>query len=160
MTDYLLNMAQSLTYNQLSNNYLYIFSEITNDPTLQTEPARFEWLLRQQPIPCPLADIMPEVLAQYTNLHDINLYIHQAKRYTTVIAIRFYPRSALTVDYQQAIAYQPPMLHTKLPIPYWVDSPSLKFDVNWKVHAPVTSLKRWTLTQKWRLMTYLERFQS
>lgn len=158
MTEQLLIIADGLTFNYLSRNCWFIFSEIIDNGDFRTERDRFQWLVQQKLSPQQLVDIMPEVLQQYHNLYDINLFVHQAKRQKTIIDIRFYPRSALDSSYRQLTAHEPPMLHTKLPMPYWTHyDKTLKFDVNWKTYAPISSAKRWLLTKKWRLLTFLNR---
>ncbi len=157
MTIHLLSMASVLTYNVLSTNCRYIFSEIYNSQNVLTEKERYLQLERMQLIPQVLVDIMPEVLRHYANLYDINLIIHKATSQATIIDIRYYAKSSLESEYRQLVVANAPMLHSKVPMPYWVEENILRFDINWKIHAPVSWVKRQWLTQNWHLLTYLHR---
>jgi hypothetical protein len=155
MTADLLRIARQLTYNCLSDNSLYIFSEIL--PIVLTERERFLQLEKTQPVPQQLAAIMPQLLAHYADFYDINLFIHKAERKRTVIDIRYYAKSSLGAAQRQLAAADAPMLHGKVPIPFWASHSTLKFDINWKVYAPVSRLKQLWLTQQWRVASYLTR---
>ena len=130
----LLEMARGLTWNRISDNCLFIISEIRDTPI--NAHARRK-IIRQQndaKQPVPLHALLSALRQLYPNLHDINLHIYHATRDRTIIDIRYYPRTSLPEAYCQQVAAHPPMLHGKVATPPWLASGAKgeKFDINWE----------------------------
>jgi hypothetical protein len=130
----LLKLARELTWNEISDNCLFIISEITDEPTDAHQRRRLTKRLNDAKQPLPLDALAPALHQLHGNLHDINLYIYRATTKVTVVDVRYYPRSSLSANYQAQVAYQPPMFHVKVATPPWValEQPQPKFDINWE----------------------------
>jgi len=134
MVPRLLNMARGLTWNTISDNCEFILSEIQDTPIDADEHRKSSKRQNEVKHPVPLHALLPTLRLLYSNLHDINLVIYQAKRERTIIDIRYYPRTSLSEAYRQQVAANPPMLHCKVAIPPWLASATKqeKFDINWE----------------------------
>ncbi|NII28785.1 hypothetical protein HB364_27130 [Pseudoflavitalea sp. X16] len=140
-TDTLLNMARESSWNAISNHCRYILSAIKFEQfnnVFAERKIRIAENNKKEPV--SLADIMPALLDMYSNLYDINLYIHLAKKKLTIIDIRYFPKSLQEEDYRKTIANNPPMLHCKVAIPPYahelnLPKPQQRFDINWE-HNP------------------------
>lgn len=138
----LLAMARDVAFNTISENCLYIISEILDsDMDLSTiEKIR----IRNNCLKTPkdLKVLIPELEELYPNLYDVNLYVYKAKRTYTVVEIQYYPRSTHSPDYQKLTELQETMLHCKVPLPNYHADHSDKFDINWQSG---------TLNHRWRM---------
>lgn len=141
----LLEMARGLTWNKISDHYKFIVTEIKD--SLENAHIRRQFLKAEndKKTPLTLVELMPTLQNLYENLYDINLSIYKAKKYLTIIDIRYYAKSSLDTEYMQKVQSNPPMLHNKVAMPPWLSWPSdkkEKFDINWE-H------KQWLIN--WRL---------
>lgn len=66
------------------------------------------------------------------NIYDINLYIYKSTNHQTIIDVRYFLKSDLDSDYLKTVINNPPMLHSKLTRPPYVNDKE-KFDVNWEL---------------------------
>ena len=131
-THALLRMAHESAWNTLSDHCVYIVSEIRNEGDFSVERQNRNAENKHKD-PQPLSAVMPELLGRFSNLYDINLYIHQAKRDSTIIDIRYFPKSSLEPEYQLKEKDRAPMLHAKVGIPPWHFDKSQQFDINWEL---------------------------
>ncbi|MGI4737518.1 MAG: hypothetical protein ACRYG7_20315 [Janthinobacterium lividum] len=130
----LLKLARELTWNYISDNCLFILSEITDEPMNAHQQRRVAKRLNNAKQPLPLADLAPALHQLHGNLHDINLYIYRATREVTIVDVRYYPRSSLAPAYRAQVAELPSMLHVKVATPPWLAlmEPLPRFDINWE----------------------------
>jgi hypothetical protein len=115
----LLDLARSLTWNTLSNNCKFIFSEIKDTDKDFVEQQQLMIEENEKKNPVLLDELMPTLQKSYSNFYDINLLVYKSTIKMTVIDIRYYPKSLLDDEYQQTIINNPPMLHCKVTIPPW-----------------------------------------
>ena len=127
----LLQMASDLTWNKIPANCLFIHSEIRKHINRNLFKQREqETKENNKKIPVSLEALMPELLAIYDNLYDINLEIYKATKHHTIIDIRYFLKSSLDEQYRQTSMDQPPMLHAKVSIPNYLSDKKKKFDIN------------------------------
>jgi hypothetical protein len=141
----LLKLGRTLTRNDISDNCLFILSEITDEPTNAHQRRRVTKRLNDAKQPLPLADLAPALHQLHGNLHDVNLYIYRATREATVVDIRYYLRSYLAPAYRAQVSESPPMLHVKVMTPPWLAlaEPLPKFDINWEHRVTWAWLRTW-----------------
>jgi hypothetical protein len=149
----LLKLARALTWNDISDNYLFILSEITDEPANSYQRRQLTKRLNDVKQPLPLVALAPALHQLHGNLHDINLYIYRATTELTVVDIRYYPRSSLSLTYQAQVAHQPPMLHVKVATPPWLAlvEPPPKFDINWERQVTWTWWRTWWFRHTFRI---------
>ena len=147
-TGSLLRLAREVSYNKFSDNCQFILSEIQNSD----ENFFLQWQKKiaenNKKAPSTLKELMPELLAQYNNLYDINLEVHTAAEKLTIVDIRCYLKSSLDEDYRQTVMEKPPMLHCKVSTPPWLFESKKKFDINWQHKNILTNWKLFWARQK------------
>lgn len=99
-TNLLLEMARKLSYNPISDNYIYILSEIG---TIKVKNA-FDFVkirkrVNEKKLGKTLSEVINDLKNIYENLYDINLYIYKSLPKETIIEVQFYPKSSLEKDY-------------------------------------------------------------
>lgn len=133
-TGKLLEMARDHSWNTISENCLYIINEIKNSNGKNFfEQRKIRNKENQNKEPRPLQLITLELEAIYENLYDVNLYIYKVTSNSTMVEIRFYPKSSLDKDYLEKVISNEPMLHCKVPIPPYSNEGKSKFDINWEL---------------------------
>jgi hypothetical protein len=128
----LLNMARELTWNRINDNCKYILSEILDSQDNFGVQRKARKKKNDLKTPLPLQEIMPELMAIYDDLYDINLHIYRADKNLTIIEIRYYPKSSQDPEYRKTIVNNPPMLHARVSSPPWTMDKTKKFDINWE----------------------------
>ncbi len=137
----LLEIARDSCWNKLSENLVYIVSEIPNTTTDFKNEAKIRKKLNDRMIPMSFDQAINQLLSLYDNLYDINLYIYKANKNNTIIDIRYYPKSSLVQEPQQAAINRPPMLHCKVANPPYKKNE--KFDVNWEHGGLIHALNKY-----------------
>ena len=135
----LLQLARDLSYNKISDNCSFIFSEIKKSDKNAFEQTKNRKSINDKKIPKSFIEIVKEMEAMYSNLHDVILYIYKAKKNETIIEIKYFPRTSLDLDYQKITADQETMLHYKVSLPNYASNFDQKFDINWE-HGPLNHL--------------------
>ena len=51
---------------------------------------------------------------------------------STIVDIRYFPKSSLDENVLKKVKDKEPMLHCKVPAPYYSTFSDLKFDINWQ----------------------------
>lgn len=130
----LLEMGRKLSGNKISNNRLYIFSEIRDIDDLSNFSMERKLRKKDNGIKTPviLEKLSPVIENLYENLYDLNLYIYRSLKEYTIIDIRYYPKSSLEPGYRRTVQDNEPMLHCKTAIPPYLLNPEQKFDINWE----------------------------
>jgi hypothetical protein len=130
-TESLLVLARSLSFNFISNNCLYILSEIPNGilDSVAQRKLRNSQNRRKQPV--DLIQLLPELKVLYPTLHDINLIIYKANSRHTIIDIRYYSRNSLEPEYRKTVENNPPFLVSKVAMPPYHED-GQKIDINWE----------------------------
>jgi hypothetical protein len=141
-TKSLLDMARDLSFTIISDNCLYIISEIKDSEKNFDERNKIRIKENSLKTPEPLADILPDLEALYPNFYDVNLYVYKANKQVTIIEIQYYPRSSLDIEYRQKTQSQQTMLHCKVANPPYYSDTKEKFDINWEFEP---------LNHKWKM---------
>lgn len=136
-TDKLLGMAREHSWNTISNNCLYIISEIkdSNGNNL-FEQRKIRKKVNHDKEPKRLDTVVTALEGIYENLYDVNLYVFKSTSKQTVVEIQFYPKSSLEKDYLEKVKDNDPMLHCKVAIPPYSNEDKSKFDINWELGGP------------------------
>lgn len=122
-------MAKNSCWNKISDNVIYIISEIKNDMPSRTERKKEN----DRKKPKSLILITVELKEIYDNLYDINLFIYKSEKESTIIEIQYFPKSAHPSNFYETIKHNAPMLHSKLAIPNYRKKDTDKIDVNWEL---------------------------
>ncbi len=138
----LLKMARDSSFNIISDNCKFIISEIKHSDKNFFEQNKIRKTDNHKKTPKSLTDIIIELETLYTNLYDVNLYVYEAGKYSTIIEIQYFPRSSLDIEYQKTSTTQETMLHCKVAIPAYASDNKNKFDINWQLG---------TMNHKWKM---------
>lgn len=153
-TGFLLETARKLSWNTITDNCLYLTSEIENSTQDFCGVSKLRKQRNDQKVPLSLADVMPELLSLYNNLHDINLFVYRAKRNITIVEIAYYLKTSLDAEYRETIISDPPMLHCKVPIPHYralKEELDKKFDINWQLNPLNHRLRVFWMRLKYKM---------
>lgn len=142
MTRRLVTLARDLSFNSISDNCLYIITEIETNEANFYDCCKSRIRENSAKTPKPLSAILPELETLYPNLYDINLYVFKAEKTNTIIEIQYYPRSSLSLEYQQITLSKEPMLHCKVSNPPYYFDTKKKFDIHWEFN---------TLNHRWKM---------
>jgi hypothetical protein len=127
----LVELAKEICWNEISDDYLYILTEIQNSSDNFEVQQKRRALENSKKIPGKMQSVILELEILYSNIYDINLHIYEAQSDKTIIEIRYFVKSSLDPAYEEKVIDTSPMLHCKVAHP-----PSLqegeKFDVNWE----------------------------
>lgn len=123
----LLKMVRESCWNKISDNCLFILTEIQNDDHLDPSNGTKCRRANDKLVPVFLDEITDKLIVIYPELYDVNLYVHRANIEHTVVNVRFYSKKNLSDEYQGRL----PMVHSKLALPSYIIS-GKKFDIHWK----------------------------
>jgi hypothetical protein len=130
-TNSLLQLARELSFNEISDNCLFIISEIPNTLIDAETRCRISNEKNKFKKPIELNEAITVIEIIYPILHDINLFIYKSKRNLTIIDIRYFSRNSLDSEYRRLVENDTPMLHCKVGFPpYHKDGK--KVDINWE----------------------------
>lgn len=133
-TEKLLGIARDRSWNTISNNCLYIISEIKDSNGKNFfEQRLIRKKVNRNKKPKPLQLAISELESIYENLYDVNLHVFHSTLKQTVVEIQFYPKSSLDKDYVEKVKDNDPMLHCKVAIPPYSNDDKSKFDINWEL---------------------------
>jgi hypothetical protein len=133
----LLEMARVVSWNTISNNCVFILTEIKNidgENFFDTRKRRKKANDVKKPL--PLTNLLPLLTELYTYMYDINLYVYRAWKKYTVIEMAYYPKSALDNDFRQTVMNNNPMLHARVALPLYHEDKKEKFNINWEHNTP------------------------
>ena len=145
----LFQMVEETCTNTLSENLVYLVSEIKNSQSnfSESQQAIIDENNRKTPISFDKA--LEKLTHLHENLYDINVYIHKAEKERTIVDIRFYAKSSLRELSTNSALDEPPMLHCKISRPLY--SQKTKFDLNW-VHGGIK--------HDWKLFWYRRKLKK
>jgi hypothetical protein len=138
----LLKLARDSSFNDISDDCMFIISEIKHSDKNFFEQYKIRKLINDKKTPKILTDMIGELESLYANLYDVNLYVYKASKYSTIIEIQYFPRSSLDIEYQKISATQETMLHCKVAIPAYASDNKERFDINWQLG---------TINHKWKM---------
>lgn len=141
-TKSLIGRVKDLCFNNISDNCLYIISEIKNIESNSFERTKIRIKENSVKTPKSLANILPELEALYSNFYDVNLYVYKAYKNKTIIEIQYYPLSSLSNDYRLETQSKETMLHGKVVLPPYYTETKKKFDIHWEFEP---------LNHKWKM---------
>ena len=128
----LLQLARELSFNTISDNCLYIISEIPKEIFDKGAKRRISKRKGRIKKPVELNEVIADMEILYPILYDVNLVIYKSKKNITIIEIRYFSRNSLDVEYRKLVENNPPMLHCKVVYPpYHKDGE--KVDINWEI---------------------------
>lgn len=130
----LVEIVEDTCWNNISENRLFILSEIKNDQHknfFKQRSDRKRTNDKKQLLPLESAIAQLETI--YEDLYEIDLNIYQAKKEMVIIEIQYYLKSSLDKAYFEEVKDNEPMLHCKVGIPPYQKSSSGKYDVNWEL---------------------------
>jgi hypothetical protein len=137
----LLEMARDLTWNSISDNCMFIMTEIKNGENDFYEQRKLNKKMNGKKVPITLAKLMPTLQRLYDVIYDINLHIYKVTKTMTIIDLRYYPKSSLDRDFREKVLHKPPMLHCKIAMPPWLSDKKEKFDINWEHYEGLNKFK-------------------
>lgn len=145
-TTTLLAMARDHCWNMITDEVVYIISEIKDDE--ETRQKGMENRRSKDKLESMDFDRMSSQLATiYPKVHDINLYVHRAEQHRTIVDVRYYLKA--NVGYETK-PETPSMLHAKIALPPYRGDGSQKFDVHWEFGG---------LRHQWRMFWWRQRMQ-
>lgn len=149
MTERLLEIARSRTWNTISDECVYIISEIKDYKEEKiTELNELRIRENEKKKPKALHKIAAELNNFYENLYVVNLYVYKSTPKLTIVEIQYYPKSSLNKDFFETVKDNSPMLHSKISIPPYTSDADSKFDINWELGG---------LRHKWKLFWWRQK---
>lgn len=154
-TSSLIDMAKELCWNTISDDCVYIISEIDDSVGNNfIERAKIRKKNNDKKTPKSLSEIIPKLHQIFDNLYDINLYIYRALPNKTIIEIRYFLKTSHTPEYYPTIKNNPPMLHCKVATPPYAsdffNTTKMKFDIHWELDS---------IRHQWKLFWYRLRYK-
>lgn len=134
LTISLLEMVNLYCWNDISENLVYILSDISK---VEGEnffiQRRNKNKLNKKAKPKNFNEAILNLKEIYDSIYDINLYVYKSEKYRTIIDIRYFPKSELDPDHLKTVVNITPMLHCKIAHPPYFKNEEKKFDVNWEL---------------------------
>lgn len=133
LSDKLIELARNSCWNDFSNSYAYIISEIVKDDKDFFEKRIERKKRNSKKRLLSIEQAREELDTIYQNLYDVNFFVFKAIKSKTIIEIQYYPKSSLAKDYYEKVKDNEPMLHCKVSTPFYLKREGDKFDVNWEL---------------------------
>ena len=127
----LLQLARELSFNTISDNCLFIISEIPNELIDAETKRRISNRKNRTKKPVELNEAIADIEILYPILHDLNLVIYKSKKNLTIIDIRYFSRNSLELEYRKLVENNTPMLHSKVSFPPY-HKEGEKVGINWE----------------------------
>lgn len=108
-------LVEECCWNKISNNYLYILTDIS-----ELEYSNFHELrttirkINNKKRPKDLDSVLKSLTEIYSDLYDINCYIFRAEKDFTIVEIQYYKKSNLDRDFAKKVRDNPPMYHARV----------------------------------------------
>jgi hypothetical protein len=144
-TSSLLKLAREITINKISENCLFILTEIKESDNLNKKP--LEKHLEYQKI----ENLKSDLYKIYFDTYDFNLYINYALKNKTLIEIKYIKKKFDKLDNLDMIKFVGPMFHCKINTPlYSALNSKTKFDINWEKNTFNHKMKmlKWKILKK------------
>lgn len=125
----LLALARDCCWNKFSDEVAYIISEIEDEGEGGWQKIIESRRNKDKLKPMDFAAMMKYVEEIYPEIHDINLFVHKAEKYRTIVDVRYFLKSKAVCETKLET---PSMLHAKIAIPPYRGNDSHKFDVHWE----------------------------
>ncbi|WP_431609381.1 hypothetical protein [Chryseobacterium sp. 'Rf worker isolate 10'] len=126
-----LKLAKVHCRNTVSTNLFFIVSDFNefglNFPEYRASRSR----INNSKTLLDLDSAVEILYKEMNDLYDIILYIFRVNKYETILEIQYYRKSNLNPDYFAVVKDNPPMFHSKIPIPEYALE-GRKFDANWE----------------------------
>lgn len=151
-TEKLLETARGHSWNEISDNCLYITTEIQD-----AEGRNFHELrkLRKKAnddkTPESLEKVTTRLIKIFGNLYELDLLIYKSTKVVTVIEIQYYLKSYYNNRHFEDLKEKSPMLHSKVAIPPYSKSGKEKFDINWELGG---------LRHKWNMFWWQKKIKK
>ncbi|MGD1846341.1 MAG: hypothetical protein ACFB10_13220 [Salibacteraceae bacterium] len=133
-TEQLLGMARDQSWNTISNNCLYLISEIKDSNGKNFfEQRKIRKRENRHKQPKTLQAVAYELSCIYKNLYDVNLCVFKSTSRQTVVEIQIYLKCSLSKVYLEKVKANDLSLHCKVAIPPYAIDETSKFDINWEL---------------------------
>ncbi len=127
LTKKVLHLTRENCWNVLPDEVVYIISEIEIDAGNWKK--RFENRRSKDALEPMNFDLMiSELEKMYPSLHDINLHVHRAEKYRTIIDVQYFLKEKVGYETKPET---PSMLHVKVSLPPFRGDDPKKFDLHW-----------------------------
>ncbi|WP_298757639.1 hypothetical protein [uncultured Psychroserpens sp.] len=130
----LLELARQTCWNTISNNVVYIISEIEKAPKdiyiniLKNRKKENDIKAKKS-----LDQVAQDLNKIYDDLYDVVLTVYKSTTTYTIIEIQYFPKSSLEASFLKTVKGELPMLHCNITIPTYRKTDSEKFDINWEL---------------------------
>jgi hypothetical protein len=128
----LFDLARQMTVNSISNNCLFILSEIKTDYQNIFEEIKARNKENKYKQAVFLSELEPNLNEIIEDLYDLNIYIYKAEKDKTIIELRYFLKSNLDQNFRSLIQDNLPMIHFKVENPPSINYKKEKFDINWQ----------------------------
>lgn len=134
----LLEMASVSCWNDISENCVYIISEIKDVENIKLERIERN-KINEQKTPYSYEEMIADLKNIYRIIYDINLYVYKSEKDRTIIDVRYYPNTNFDDDFLEKVKDKTPMIHCKINNPPYISTfddaydRQEKFDVNWEL---------------------------
>ncbi|SFD62124.1 hypothetical protein [Flavobacterium phragmitis] len=158
LTTQLLELARLKCWNFISNNVVFLLSNISEIEGENFFTQRINRnKLNKSKTPKSFSEAITDFKEIYDLIYDINLHIYKAEKNQTIIDIRYFLKNNLDPDYLKTVINNPSMLHCKIALPPYRKNDDDKFDVNWELGGISyqwnmfwykRKLKKWSQTRR------------
>jgi len=137
MVSSLLEMARASCWNNISDNCVYIISEIkdSNEDSNQQRVERNK--INKKKIPQSFEMMIKQMKSIYPTLYDVIFFVYKSEKHRTIIDVRYYSKTNFEKEYFEKVKDNAPMLHSKVTIPPYISTfdndKQKKFDINWEL---------------------------
>ena len=131
-TKNLIQMVRKHCWNHISDNCVYIISEIENDDKDFFQKRIERNKTNKTKTPKTIEETTNKLKEIYSNIYDINFYVYKAKKRKTIIEIQYFPKSLLATNFLEKVKENEPIIHCKISQPPYIEKNTEKFDINWE----------------------------
>ncbi|MDQ8013052.1 MAG: hypothetical protein REI96_11425 [Flavobacterium nitrogenifigens] len=134
LTNQLLELVNLYCWNDISNNLMFILSDISEvkGENFFIQRANRNKLNKKKTLKS-FNEVLINLKEIYNSIYDINLYVYKVEKHQTIIDIRYFLKTNLDSDFFETISNNPPMLHCKITKPPYLKNETEKFDINWEL---------------------------
>jgi len=133
----LLEIARTSCWNIISDNCVYIISEIKDSHENSHQQRITRNKINKKKIPQSFEEMIEQMKSIYSIIYDVNFFVYKSEKHRTIIDVRYYPKTNFDKDYLEEVKDKTPMIYCKIPIPPYISNfnknKQEKFDVNWEL---------------------------
>lgn len=99
LTNQLLELVSLECWNDISNNLVFILSNISETGENALVHRHNRNIANQKKTPKSLNEAVSDLAKIYDTIYDINLYVYKAEKNRTILDIRYFLKSELDAEY-------------------------------------------------------------